>query len=365
MTGLPAFDPNVLFGATPRNPADDLIKSYLKHAQTQITKQQQVMASRYDSEMVGYRDEILKWTPVSESISQARTKVDSAVSKITTMEKTVTSMINKLSSAMMSSTTDWKAVSQQLDTLRTTLNSSGNTSNASDLVGSVRRADTYTGNSLTYMSGPNKQQTTIQGTYLGTDYDIRLTDSTFFRSTGAQSMQRYTAYPQGKVGHSESVASGAISLAQPYDANNLTFTTGANVNVSGQTTYTGGVLQKHGLGILHSWLYDGLTTPEGRQRAMDDLKTAQDKMNIQYVSLTTQQTFMDLQAKTAKDATETAKAKIQDVQSRAQTELQTYVTNAQREAQVNAEAAAAGYNNPVVKLLRTGGKIGALFDLMS
>lgn len=362
MTGLPAFDPNVLFGATPRNAADDLIKSYLKNAQTQITKQQQAMATGYESEMSGYRDEMLKWTPVTDSINNAKTKVDGAVNKVMTLAKTVTQMISKLEAANLSSTTDWKAVAQQLDILRTTINSTGNGNGSDNLVGSVRRADTYTGNTLTYVSGPNGQQTTIQGSYLGTDYDIRLADNTFFRATGMQTIQQYQAYPQGKIGYSQSVASGNVSLDAPFDDNNLSFTVGTNT--AAPTSYTGTTVERHGLGILQSWLYDGLTTAAGRQRAMEDFKAAQDKLNIQYVNLATQQTFIQLQAKTAQDTVNTAQAKIQEVQARSQTELQTYVSNAQRQAQFNAESAAAGYNNPVVKLLRTGGKIGALFDLL-
>lgn len=363
MTGLPAFDPNVLFGATPRNAADDLIKSYLKHAQTQITKQQKVMASGYESEMAGYREDVLKWMPVSESIKGVQTKVNTAASTIISMEKTVTQMINKLSAGDLSSTTDWAEVALQFDTLRTTLSSQGNSNNNENLVGSVRRADTYTGNTLSYVSGPSGARSTVQGSYLGTDYDIRLSDGTFFRSTGAQSIQRYEAYPQGKVGYSQSVSASNVSLDATYDASNLSFTIGKNT--AAPTSYASTTVEKHGLGILHSWLYDGLTTAEGRQRAIDDLKTAQDKMNIQYINLSTQQTFIQLQAKTAQDAVDTAQGKIAEVQSRAQTELQTYVARAQQEAQANAANAASGYNNPVVQLLRTKGKIGALFDLMS
>jgi hypothetical protein len=360
MSGLPAFDPNVLFNSQPRSAADDLVKMYLKNAQKEIEKNQKVLATRFEVEMSSARQDVMKWTPVTQSISDAQAQVDFALSKTDAIKKVIAKMRTTLTAGANNSSTDWAAVARTFDSLRTTINSSTHGGGSDNLVGSVRRGDTYAANSLTYETDPEGGQETIQGKYLGTDFDVTLPDNTFFRPSGAQAIQRYQAYPQGKVGYSQSVTDSTVTLTS-YDTTtkDVAFTVG--VNTAAPTSYTGTV-QKRGIGILQSWMYD-FSTAAGRQRALDDLSAATNKVTIQQTNFTSQKTLMAQQAAKAQAFIDAGQTKIIDLQNQAQVVLQTYVASAQQEAQANAARTATAFNNPALTLLQTSGRIGTLFDL--
>jgi hypothetical protein len=144
-----------------------------------------------------------------------------------------------------------------------------------NLIDSTSRL-TYAPQSLyaPYNSSTDSYQ--IDGVYLGTDYNIVADGSgnVFLSDTGflanesdTGTLTEYATFPGAPTGVSSSVTD--ITL------NSIDTSTGAVQFTSAATGTVTGTLNRGGLGLLDSWLYDNFTTADGIARAKSDLDAAE------------------------------------------------------------------------------------------
>ena len=353
-----------LFGTQPMSTStnDVLAKAYQANAEKQITKQQKLIANQSQVKIDAAKREMARWTPLTDGINSAQDNLNSAVSKAQSLDQTLFNMIDTLNTPTNISG-DWSSQAARFDGLLSAITSMTGDDDPTNLLGSRQRGNTYQPNEVSYQASPNPQdQVTVYGSYAGSDTKITMADGTFWMPLGSQGIQNYTLYPVAPIGYPQSTGSGATTLDTPFNESSITFTTGQTVQ--NPQTYTGSV-QRAGLGVMQSWLYDGLATPDGRARALQDIQNARTKLESITSSLTASQGLVagDL-AKVQQNIDDQAKLMTQ-LSTDANKEVQTYVTKVQAQVQQQLNAAVNVGATPVVQMIHVGGRVGRLFDLLT
>ncbi|MCB2102048.1 MAG: hypothetical protein KDE22_14320 [Rhodobacterales bacterium] len=125
--------------------------------------------------------------------------------------------------------------------------------------------DTYT-----FYTGLNRATRSVSRTYLGTDYVLDVSDGTsWVRDRGYAPLLRELDANGDYTGEIASV-SGGVQL-DSLSGTDITFTVAPE---TADARTLSGTLSRDGLEVLDAWLYDGLTTDDGRSRAQDDLNAA-------------------------------------------------------------------------------------------
>lgn len=177
----------------------------------------------------------------------------------------------------------------EFDGIVRTINSEADTGGrAFSLVGYIDRTD-YTPNSIEYRKDLGFGVSTLQGTYIGTDWRVEAADGTVWvPNLETETLTNYKAV-QGEV------LKTTLSDGSPYDKttstrNGITLTSyDATTNaITFEVTFdpeqppevVTGTLKQTGLGLMGSWFYEKLATGAGRQAAY----AAIDKAEIELVS---------------------------------------------------------------------------------
>lgn len=362
MGSVQKFSPYAMFGVEPMttSTSDILAKAYQANAEKQITKQQQLIADRSQVEMDAATREMRRWMPLTEGMTAAQGSISDAQSQVKALDGFLFKMIGTLNTP---SDGDWTKAAAKFNGLLSALNSAGNNSSPDNLLGTSRRGDSYKANQVEYQISPDpRDRTIIFGKYVGSDFKLNLPDGTFWMPSGSQQIQQYSSFPNGKIGYVQSTTNGATKLDSAFNAASLTFSVGNTVQAP--QSYTGS-LQREGLGVLQSWLYDGLSTAAGRARALEDIQHARNILKSVGSSLDTAMAQVSGDMVRVQSRIDEQQQILTRISDDANQQVQTYVAKAQAEVQQQLTAAANVEATPVVQLIKVGGRIGKLFDLLT
>ena len=163
-----------------------------------------------------------------------------------------------------------------------------------DLIRNTRTVDNLLASdtsSTRYPINLNGTTSQIYGNDLKTTYHIEDSDGNkWYPDQKTQLLKVYTDYPHTEGdGTSSMIYDQGIKLDSFTDPT-VNFTTGAN-GVSPHNI--SGTLTREGLGVLNSWLYDNLSTSEGRERAINDLNAAKEAVQVELSRYALVETTLD------------------------------------------------------------------------
>ncbi|MDX2145651.1 MAG: hypothetical protein SFV19_20025 [Rhodospirillaceae bacterium] len=154
---------------------------------------------------------------------------------------------------------------------------------AFNLVGNINRVD-FTPNSIEYRNNLGAGSTTLTGTYAGSDYRIRAADGSYWipelgtdsithRSTLQGVVQKTTLSDGTEVEKTASTRNALNIVSYNETTKEVTFEVTFDPGLPPETVT--GTLERHGLGLMPAWFYEGLETQGGRQRAFADIEKAE------------------------------------------------------------------------------------------
>ena len=130
---------------------------------------------------------------------------------------------------------------------------------------------------LTYPTNLTGATQNISGTYLGSEYHIIDSEAKRWEPDRAGNiLRRYDSFP-GTPSNTV-VALGDGARLDAFADNSITFT--VNQATAAIASFDGTVVRS-GLQVLDAWLYDGLSTQAGRDRAIADLQSAKTVLDIE------------------------------------------------------------------------------------
>jgi hypothetical protein len=303
----------------------DLVQSIGKNLQAQAQKKVQTVADSYTAQISAVNTESATLLKADTSITKAISKITSAANKLDQID----TMLLNMTSAIDTAATDQKYGTESFDYNLAAVSSvaQGDTS-STNLLGSLQRGGNYTPNSVQYIADQSGRVVTVNGTYLGTDYQINQSDGTFWMRSGSQTLQQYTAYPFGAKGSGVSIALGDIKANSSAPAGTVSYTGNLSVDVSGQQTIQG-TLTQPGLGVLNAFMYNNFATADDRAKAMADIVNAQGQValarNSLNAALVTAQNDLNQEKATSSAAT----TQVTDLQNQAKAAEQQVNTQAQ------------------------------------
>jgi hypothetical protein len=154
---------------------------------------------------------------------------------------------------------------------------------AFNLVGNINRND-FTPNSIEYRNDLGAGATTLTGTYAGSDYRIRVADGSYWipelgtdtitHRSELQGVIQTTTLSDGTEVDKTASTRNALQLVS-YNATTQEVTFEVTFDPSLPPESVTGTLERHGLGVMPAWFYEGLETEAGRQRAFTDINKAE------------------------------------------------------------------------------------------
>lgn len=351
-----------LFGTQPltKSTGDSLAKAFMAQAEKQITRQQQQIAEKAQVDIDAARREMVRWLPVIESINAAKENISDARNRIESLDKTLVKMYSTLREPEDG---DWTVQANKFNGLRSALVSAGTDKNSNNLLATVRRGDTYASNQVEYQASLDPRNVTVVfGRYLGSDYKINLPDDTFWMPSSTGQIQQYSSFPNGKIGYPQSTVSGSSAIEGTFDESALDFSVGNSVGP--RQTFSGS-LERFGLGVLQSWLYDGLETSEGRERALEDIEKARGILKNATFSFDAALARANNDLATAQSRFDEQQKAMGQLSQAANEKVETYVAKTQARVQSQLDALSSAQSSSAVQLIQVGGKVGQLFDLLS
>ncbi|NVK17370.1 MAG: hypothetical protein HWE30_01600 [Methylocystaceae bacterium] len=133
--------------------------------------------------------------------------------------------------------------------------------------------------STRYPINLNGTTSQVYGNDLTTKYYIEEADGTkWYPDQSSQIFRDYSDYPFTEGDESVSMIYGQGLTVDSISGTDVDFTIGAN-GASPQS-YSG-TLHREGLEVLNSWLYDGMETQDGRDRALEDLYAAKEAVKVE------------------------------------------------------------------------------------
>ncbi len=260
------------FSASTFNQANLLAKMgevYEKQAEQKAES----ISNHYDARINAVNLTKGRWETVRTGIQEARSAISTTTAKVRSILTSIDNMIEAVKKADKNSGsslgTDAYAASfdAYLRGLDTTAQKSGLQPN---LIGSAK-------SQLDYRANIHGSTNTIHGAFLGSDYYIIDDEGKYWAlDRSAKTLKRYDDYPNEATSTVGNFQTG-IRLDN-LNGDDITFTIGPN---TGSPQTFSGTLHRKGLQIMDSWGYDGLTTENGRQRALDDLEAAKDAIELE------------------------------------------------------------------------------------
>lgn len=247
------------------------------------TSYEEKMKSRTEEVAGGYQQrinsinaEIDKWRSVQSDVGTATSDLSTVLGTVKSLKAKINSMITTVNQAMQhKNDSDFNAAgyAASLDSYLKGLHSDVASGSGRGTPNMVSKTEpTYT-----YIVDIYNSTTSVNGNYLGSDYHIEDSEGKWWvPNRDSNSLERFDSYPDTTSG-----------IAAPFDegvtidnlsGDSVDFTVGGST--ASPTSYSG-TISRSGLEIMDSWYYDGLSTDEGRQRALDDLYAAKEAIDLE------------------------------------------------------------------------------------
>lgn len=345
---------NDTFGAT------GTLKSQLRSTiQKQANAKVQALADETDSKLSLMGIEREKWNNVRSSIAEAKPQFESAVTALTSaksMLSSLKSMVNKAN--LTSDPASYKGYATTFQSfVRSVVSSLGSTHGRTVLLAEGDGKN----NSVTYKVSPTGAEQIEFGRDLVPKYTLTTATDQWKVDRGQNILQKYNG--DKAVNMAANLING-VRLDAINPDGTVNFTIGPNTGTP--TSYTNATMKTSGLPIKDVWYYDGLSTPEGRNRASTDLAQLQSALETQiarFQGMADVADFYDNRAKTAMDALD---AKGVSIKEEASAQAKTMQKSIQQEANVllqaidSATATQTSYSH-LLKSATSGSKSGKLF----
>jgi hypothetical protein len=337
---LQGADASSLFGSMP-TANSTLLDTIRTKAAERFTAEKQVIddAAQARSDAIDRDNE--RYISVKAQINNAKIAVENGQESIETIRNTLLEMRTTLYYAgEEGEDTEYRSTqfNSQVNAINDEANSMGPLFN---LVGQINRTD-YTPNQIEYRNSLGAASTTLTGTHIGADYRIKADDGTYWipdlgtdtlvQRSEIQGVIQETTLSEGTVIEKMASTRNAVKLVS-YDE--------ATKNIKLEITFdpalppetVTGKLESDGIGLMPSFFYDNLETPEGRKRAYAAIEKAEIELTSRATELTKNAAIvakdnqkidaeLDRLTKDKTKSMETQLAETQELQIKAQQQLQ-------------------------------------------
>lgn len=171
-----------------------------------------------------------------------------------------------------------------------------------DLIQNTRVADnllTSSTNSARYPINLKGTTAQIYGNDLTTNYYIEDTDGNkWYPQQDTQNLKVYEDYPHTEGSDAVSMVYDNGITLDSFSDPSVQFTIGAD-SASPETIT--GTLNREGLEVLNSWLYDGFNSQDGRDRALEDIYAAKEAVKVELARFDMVTTTLNYYDELAKD----------------------------------------------------------------
>lgn len=235
------------------------------------------LQAAFDSKSAYYDGQSSQYAKVKASISNATIAVDNGQEGLSSIKDLLLQMRITVGLYGEADTDEAKAaLKTQFDEYVDQINRTADTyAPAYNPIGNVVSTD-WTPNEITFTNDIAGDETSIGGTYIGTDFYIAADDgTTWVPDPGSSSITQYTVYntqnepDSTKTGGFASTRTGLRLDSYDPDTGRITMT----VDPENANTQVTGTLKTGGLGVMQSWFYD-LDTEEGRAAATEAITQA-------------------------------------------------------------------------------------------
>jgi hypothetical protein len=231
----------------------------------------------FESKSAYYDTKSDQYAKVKASVSNAEIAVDNGKEGVASIKDMLLQMRIVVGLYGEADTDEAKAaLKTQFDDYVDQINRTADTyAPAYNPIGNVVSTD-WTPNDITFTSDIAGTETSVGGTYIGSDFYIAADDgTTWVPDPGSSSITQYTVYNTQNE-HDSTKADGFASTRtglrlDSYDPDTGRIT--VTVDPENAATQVTGTLKTGGLGVMQSWFYD-LDTEEGRAAATDAITNA-------------------------------------------------------------------------------------------
>ncbi len=259
----------VLSAPSPKDMASALLTVRMEmRYKEQMTQQIKALGTSYQSKLAALERNVGKWAALRTELAGVGDTLQDTVARLDGIERALRSALAVLEKADADPRIAEYAPSYRSSFSRytRTVRSLAETTIAgTNLLGKAEA-----NRELSFRTTPVGDTRTIKGAFVGLGYSISDTEGKLWQvdDTG-QVLQRYDSSPD-QPSDDRGAVDGGLRL-DALDGSSITFTVAPST--AGAQTFSG-TLNPRGLGVLDPWLYDGIETAAGRDRARVDLKAA-------------------------------------------------------------------------------------------
>ncbi|MBM3515745.1 MAG: hypothetical protein FJX59_18835 [Alphaproteobacteria bacterium] len=238
-------------------------------------------ASKSKSEALDAESE--RYVTVKAQINNAKIAVDSGKESITLARNLLLELRTSIYLAGEPGE-DSKFRATEFDTKVAAINGEADSGGrAFNLVGYIDRTD-FTPNSIEYRNNLGEGSTTLNGTYIGTDWRVRAADGkvwvpdleadTLTQYSDIQGVIQKTTLSDGTETDKTTSTRNGIELVS-YNPNTKAITFKVTIDPTLPPETVTGTLEQTGIGLMGSWFYQKLANSLGRDAAFDAIDTAE------------------------------------------------------------------------------------------
>lgn len=261
---------------SPDNMAMSRLLSQMGQAQQKkIEEKVDAISGRYGQQLGIANREMAKWKDLIDDVGKATSDISAVVGRLKAMQSKVNSMIAAVNKADQRDVdgeySSSASYAKAFDSLLKSLNADATKANKSpNMLGTD-------GATYNYRVGIHGQSASISSAYLGSEYSITDTEGKKWAADlSVGLLQRYDDYPGTKADESGNFVDGIQLDSQ--SGSDVTFTVAPNTADPKQFT---GTIDRKGLRLANAWYYDGMSTAEGRSRALEDLNDAKEALGLE------------------------------------------------------------------------------------
>lgn len=273
-----------------------LLTQLSQYNSKQLVSDQKLAVGDYQQKVNSAKRTSAEWEGLRQDLDKARTFLSSLVSRVRNIENYVNDATTQAYGARNASATvevwGYKATfDSKIRQVNTTADSASQSPN---IIGNTEVS------SYSYTTDIYGATATLSHHTLGTGYTIEDSDGkTWKRDPTTQLyLERFNS-DGSSTGTKIDISTGITLVSYTASTGAISFTTEAGT--SNEATYSG-TLTATGLGVLDSWVYEGLTTDAGRTQALDDLHDAKDEVEVylaRYEAALAEAQYYDLHASEA------------------------------------------------------------------
>lgn len=254
-----------------------LLKQLRSFFESKVNKESAGVLGQFNTKLNTVERETQPWRAFKEDLVEPLRQVNRLVSRLENIRKTLDSLLKTLNTATNDPEADANAAGyaaafdSQLKSVRGAAESNFDLPN---LLGKDEPSR------LTFPITPTGNATqTLSGTYMGSDYHIIDENGNRWQpERKTKLLVEYVSFPETEGDTKVALDKGAVLDAFDEETDAITFT----VNSATAAIETiDGTIVREGLGVLDAWLYDGLATQAGRDRAVADIQAAKHIVDLE------------------------------------------------------------------------------------